>query len=111
MGELRQRVRGQRRDHVQVGAGQMGIEVVPRLAPGEREERLSAHEPVGPLGHERNDLVAAADEQPDELTRLVGGDAAGHPTRTRATATLCPRTFGRDKTVGPEAGFARREAS
>ena len=75
MGELREGVRGQRRNDEEVGSRQMRVQILRRRAPCEGEEGLRTDEALGPGGDERDDLVPALDEQPDELTRLVGGDS------------------------------------
>ena len=66
------------RDHEQVGARQVRIEVFLRRPPGKRGEGLAAHEPVGAARDERNDVVPRAHEQARQLAGLVGGDAAGN---------------------------------
>ena len=78
VGELRHRVRGQRRDHEQVGAGQVRIEVLLRRPPSECGESLPPHEPVGAARDERDDVVPRTHEQARQLTGFVGGDAAGN---------------------------------
>ena len=78
VGELRERVRGQRCDDEEVGPGQMCVEILSGRAPCEGEEGLRADEALGPRSDERDDLVAVLDEQADELPRLVGGDPTGH---------------------------------
>src|SRR5918994_1049979 len=74
--ELRERVRRQRRDHVEIGARQVGVEVVVRLASRERVERPAPHEAVRAVRDERNDLMARLDEEAYEFTGLVGRDPA-----------------------------------
>ena len=76
--QLRERVRGQRRDHQQVGVDQVRVELVRLLAPGERLERPRRDEALGLGGQDRRHLVPRLDEESAELARLVGGDAAGH---------------------------------
>ena len=76
--ELRERVRRAGRDDEQVGA-RRGAGRDPRPA-GRRASaaKVSARdEALGAGRDERDDLVAVLDEQPHELARLVGGDAAG----------------------------------
>ena len=78
VGELRERVRGQRRDHEQVGARQMRIRIVVRRSPCECMERLGANEPLRTGCDERDDVVPALDEQARELARFVSGDSTGN---------------------------------
>jgi hypothetical protein len=104
--ELGERVRGQRRDDEEVGTGEMEVEVVRGRAPREREERLGPNEPLRSARDERDHLVAALDEQPHQLARLVGGNPTGHadehpgharnsarleaaPTAAEATSSTC----------------------
>ena len=75
VGELRHGVRGQRRDHEQIGARQVRIEVFPGGPPGERREGLAPHEPVRSARDERDHVVSRADEEPRQFAGLVGGDA------------------------------------
>ena len=75
--ELRERVRGARRDDEQVGARQVEVEVLRRRAPRERREGLGADEALGARRDERDHLVPVLHEQARELARLVGGDPAG----------------------------------
>ena len=77
--ELRQRVRGERRDHEQVRVGEMRVEVARRLLARERLERVGRDEALGVGREHRRHVVTVLHEQPDELARLVGGDPAGHP--------------------------------
>ena len=78
VGEPRHRVRRQRRDDDQVGALQVRDTDPPaRGAAGERVERLGGDESLGAARRQRQDVVARADEQADDLARLVGRDAAG----------------------------------
>ena len=99
VGEARHRVRGQRRDHERVGVGQVRIRVGGRLLPRKRPERPRGDELLRPTRDDRRDVVPRADEEPDELTGLVGGDAArhadedsrhGHSVPGRVAA--CPRS-------------------
>jgi hypothetical protein len=92
--ELRQRVGRERRDHQEVGVGQMRIEVAGAFAPREGLEGMTRDEPFGVGREERRHLVPVLHEQPQELARLVGGDTAGHAEenprhagRLRATCT------------------------
>ena len=77
--ELRHRVRGQRSDQEQVGASQVRVEILVRGPTGQRGEGLAAHEPIRAPRDERDHVVPGLDEQPRQLTRLVGGDPTGHP--------------------------------
>jgi hypothetical protein len=43
---------------------------------GQRADRKRRHELLGGLGHDRADLGAALAQAPDQIERLVGGDAA-----------------------------------
>ena len=60
VGELRERVRGARRDDEQVGAGQVQVEVLAGRPARERGEGLGADEPLGAGRDERDHLVARA---------------------------------------------------
>ena len=77
--ELGHRVRGQRRDHEQVGARQVRVEIFLRRPACERGERLTADEAVRPVRDDGNDVVPGLDEQARQLASLVGGDPAGDP--------------------------------
>ncbi len=92
VGELGERVRRARRDDEQVGARQVEIDVVSRRTPRERAKRLGGDEALGAGRDQRNDVVALLDEQPAQLARLVGGDAAGHPQEDAGHARndACP---------------------
>ncbi len=88
--ELGQRVRRARRDDEQVGARQVEVDVVSGGPARERAERLGRDKALGARRDERNDLVALLDEQPAQLARLVGGDAAGHPQEDAGHARMMP---------------------
>jgi hypothetical protein len=88
--ELGERVRRARRDDQQVGAREVEVDVVPRRTARERSKRLGGDEPLGVGRDEGNDLVALLDEQPAQLARLVGGDAAGHPQEDAGHARILP---------------------
>ncbi len=88
--ELGERVGRAGRDDEQVGARQMEVDVVSRRTPRERAKRLGGDEALGARRDERNDLVALLDEQPAQLARLVGGDAAGHPQEDAGHARMMP---------------------
>ena len=72
------RVSRQRRDDEQVGVGEVRVRVGRRFLARQRPERAGGDELLRPARDDRRHVVAGADEQPDELTRLVGGDAARH---------------------------------
>jgi hypothetical protein len=74
--ELRERVRRKRRDHEQIGVHEVRIEVARRLAPREGLEGVRRDEALRVGREEGRDLVTRLHEQPDELARLVGRDAA-----------------------------------
>jgi hypothetical protein len=88
--ELGQRVRGQRRDHEQVGVLEVRIRVLADRAARERRERLGGDEALRGWADERDDLVPGADEPPDELARLVGGDAARDSQKDAGHAHILP---------------------
>ena len=100
VGQLRKGVRREGRDHVEVGPRQVRIEILALLEPGEREERLPPHEPVGPVGDEGNDLVAGLDEQPDELTRFVSGNSAGDANQDPGHRHIVPTSGPRKRIPG-----------
>ena len=77
--QARHRVRRQRRDDEQVGALKVRIRIGRRGRAGERVERLGGDESLGTARRQRQDVVPGTDEEPDDLARLVGGDAAGDP--------------------------------
>jgi hypothetical protein len=76
VGELGECVRRRRRDDEELGTRQMRIRILTRRAPCEREERVCANKAFGVRRDERDDVVAALDEQPHELAGLVRGDPA-----------------------------------
>ena len=61
-GELGKCVRRQRRDHEQVGLGEVDIEVLRGRPPRQRKKGLGAHEPLSPRRNERHHLVTPLDE-------------------------------------------------
>ena len=75
--QLGEGVRRERRDHEQVRVDEVGVEVLRRLAAGERLEGVRGHEPLGIRCQDRSDLMARPYEESAKLARLVGGD----PTR------------------------------
>ena len=104
VGEPRHRVRGQRRDDEQ-RRRRSGADTGRRAAPSARAPRTSraATNSSAPARDDRRDVVPGADEQPDELTGLVGGDAARHadedsrhghsvPAAKRSDPVGCPPT-------------------
>ena len=93
--ELRERVRGARRDDEDVGARQVEVDVVAGGAPRERRERLGRDEALGAGRHERHDVVPVLDEQPAELARLVGGDPTRHSQEDAGHRKRLPTTSGR----------------
>ena len=86
--EPRERVRRERRDDV-AGRRAPGAGTGRSPPRGERPERLGGDEPLGAAGHEGSHLVSRADEQPDELARLVGGDPSGNAYRRGPWQALC----------------------
>jgi hypothetical protein len=68
---------GKRRDDEQVRIDQVRVEVLRRLAAGERLEGVRGDEALGVRCQDRSDLVPGPYEESAELARLVGGD----PTR------------------------------
>ena len=90
--ELRERVRGARRDDEQVGVLEVWIQILARGPPRERVERLRGDELLRAAGDERHDVVPRLDEQPRQLAGLVGGDAAGDAEEnTGHTPVICLR--------------------
>jgi len=61
--QLGHRVRGQRRDQEQVGAGEVRVEILLRGTASQRGEGLPAHEPIGAARDERDHVVPGLDEQ------------------------------------------------
>ena len=94
VGEPGHRVRGQGRDHDQVGALQVRVGIGGRRPARERVERLGRDEPLRPARRKRQDVVPGGDEQPDELTRLVGGDAAGDAEDDAGHGDILPANRG-----------------
>ena len=77
VGEARHRVRRQRRDDEQIGALEMRIRVGGSRRSRERVERLGGDEALGAARRQRQHVMAGANEQADDLARLVGRDPAG----------------------------------
>ena len=75
--ETGHRVRGQRGDHEQLGALQVRVGILGLRGPREGVERLGGDEPLGTARRQGQHVVARRDEPADQLTGLVGGDAAG----------------------------------
>ena len=86
----RQRVRRERRHDEQVRVRQVRIRIGRALAPGEREERLGRDESLGARGRHREHVVPGADEQPNELARLVRRDTAGDPEHDARHGDIVP---------------------
>ena len=68
----------------------MEIDVVARRPSRERAKRLGGYKALGTRRDEGNDVMALLDEQPAQLARLVGGDAAGHPQEDAGHARMMP---------------------
>jgi hypothetical protein len=75
--ELRQGIRRQRRDHHQIGALQVRIQLLGRRTARQRMKGLGPNEALGAWGHQRQHVVPALDQQANYLARFVGGDPAG----------------------------------
>ena len=73
----RERVRRERRDDEQVPVPEMGIGILARRSPRERDEGLARDEPLCARGENRLDLVSRPHEQADERACLVGRYPAG----------------------------------
>ncbi len=56
--ELRERVRRQRRDHEEIRARQVEVNVLGRRAAGEGAERVGTDEPLSARSEQRHDLVS-----------------------------------------------------
>ena len=89
--ELRERVRGQRRDHEQIGLDEVRIEIARHLLPRERLERLRRYERLRLGSQERRDVVPVPNEQSAELARLVGGDSTRHTEDHARHGHIVPR--------------------
>src|SRR5689334_14953320 len=68
----------------------MDVEIVRGRAAREGEEGLGPQQALGARRDEGHDLMAAANEQPNELARLVGGDATGHTHEHAGHAGIVP---------------------
>ena len=68
VGELRQRVRGARRHHEDVGAGEVQVDVLVRRPPRERGEGLGPHEALRARRDEGNHVVPCLHEKSSQLT-------------------------------------------
>ncbi len=90
VGESRERMGGERRDDEHVGVLEVRVRVGAGSRAREREEGLGGDEPFGATRHERVDVVPRLDEQPDELARLVGGDAARDADEDPGHADIVP---------------------
>jgi hypothetical protein len=101
VGQPRHRVRGQRRDDEGIGVGQVRIGVGGRLLPRERPERPGRDELLRPACEDGRDVVPGADEEPDELTGLVGGDAARHADEDSRHGHSVPAERAWDALYGP----------
>ena len=93
--ELRERVRGQRRDHEQVGALEVRVGVGGLRLAREREERLLADEAVRTRCRQRQHVVTRPHEQPQHLAGLVGRDAAGDPEQDARHGPIVPAKRGK----------------
>ena len=89
VGELRESVRGARRDEEQIGARQVEVDVVAGRAAGERPKGLGGDEALGSRRHERHDVVAVLDEQTADLAGLVGGNAPCDPKQDAGHRPNC----------------------
>ncbi len=78
MRQPRERVRGERRDDERIRILQVRVRICRRRPARERPERLGGDEPLRSAREHRRHVVTRADEQPDELARLVGGDPTRH---------------------------------
>ena len=79
------------RDHEQVGARQVRVEILVRGPTGKCGKGLPANESIGTPSNEWDHLVASPDKQARQLTRLVGGDAAGDSEKNPRHADIaCP---------------------
>ena len=90
VGKLRERVGRQRRNDEQVGTCEMDVEVLPRRPPSQGRKGLSADEPLGPRRDQRDNLVPALDEEPNQLAGLVGGNSHGNPHKNASHKPILP---------------------
>ena len=90
--EPREGVRREGGDDERVGVLEVRVRVGRRVLARERPERLGRDEPLGPARHDRRDVVPGPHEQPDELARLVGRDAACHSEEDPRHARQCARS-------------------
>ena len=95
--ELRERIRRRGGDDEEVGSGQVRVGILGRRPAGQGREGPRPDEAVSPGGHERDDIVPALDEQPDEVAGLVRRDSAGHTEkhpRHKEDCARCPPDAG-----------------
>ena len=83
VGELRERVRGARRDDEQVGVRQVRVEILGGRTARECQKRPLGDELLRTRSDEGHDVVPGLDEQPRHLARLVRGDPSADPEQTR----------------------------
>ena len=88
--QLRKRVRRAGRDDEDVGARQVGVEIVGGRPAREGVEGLGRDEALGAGRDERDHLVARLDEQARQLAGLVRGDPAGDAEKDPAHALIVP---------------------
>ena len=91
--ELGERVRGQRRDHEQVGALEMRVGIGASALAGEREERLGADEALG-AGVGSGMTSWPARRAGAQLAGLVGRDATGDPEQDARHGPIVPAVSG-----------------
>jgi hypothetical protein len=88
--ELRHRVRGEGRDHEQVGPLEVRVGIGRGRFARQREEGLGADELLGAPRRKRQNVVSRLDEEADELAGLVGRDAAGDPEQDSRHRLIVP---------------------
>ena len=91
--ELRERVGRARRDHEQVGAREMRVEILAGRPPREGEECLLDDEALRSGRDERHDVMPLLHEQAHELARLVGSDPTGDAHQNPAHAGIVDYFF------------------
>ena len=88
--QLGERIGCQRRDHEQIGPGEMNVEILRRRLSGQRKEGFRSDETLRTGGDQRDDLVARLHEQANQVASLIGGDSTGDADQHSSHAGILP---------------------